>query len=164
MPTIQSNYDGASLYYRHYIPQTSAPSFRYIDKDADNHPTNPALVFSAAWPFSGAMYDHLVPTLTEPHRYPCILPDRRGFGKSEWSGPAGLQHHRIDYGTFAQELRRIIHEICQRADRECAMFVAVGTSMACGEIIEMLSNDDAGDLTLACNGIILICSSPPIPM
>ncbi|KAK4551913.1 hypothetical protein LTR86_010814 [Recurvomyces mirabilis] len=164
MPTIQSKYDGASLFYRQYVPQSSAPSFRHLNGDAANHHTRPTLVFSAAWPFSGAMYDHLIPTLTESYRYSCIVPDRRGFGQSEWSGPAGSDNYRIDYGTFAQDLRQIIQDTCQRAGRTNATFVAVGTSMGCGEIIEMLSNDDAGDVTSMCKGIVLICSSLPIPM
>lgn len=158
MPFTESPYDGASLYYRQYVPQTSAPSFR---GSTSTDTPKPTLVFTAAWPFSRKMYDHLITTLVETYRYPCILPDRRGFGHSEWSGPAAFHKHAIDYNVFAQDLHHIIDK-CDGVKEHG--FVAIGTSMGCGEIIHTLFNDSTGTLMSLCKGITFICPSLPLPM
>lgn len=158
MPFTRSIYDGASLYYRHYVPQTSVPSFRCSTLD---NSSRPSLVFSAAWPFSGSQYDHLITTLSETHRYPCVLADRRGYGLREWSGPATSQKHAIDYDTYAQDLHQVIDTCGVVQD---SGFVAIGTSMGCGEILHALFNDNSGALTKGCRGLIFICPSLPVPM
>lgn len=158
MPFTQSPYDGASLHYRRYVPQTSAPSFR---ASAVESTSRPSLVFSAAWPFNSHQYDHLMTTLSEAHRYPCVLADRRGYGSSDWSGPDAFQKHEIGYDTFALDLRHVINTSGVAED---AGFVAIGTSMGCGEIIHALTHDTSGTLMKGCRGLIFICPSLPVPL
>ncbi|CRG82946.1 hypothetical protein PISL3812_00293 [Talaromyces islandicus] len=164
MPYVNSKYDGAMLYYRNYAPQVSPLCF-HIDDSGHKKPNNPALVFSAGWPFSSHMYDDLAIRLCESHRYQCLLPDRRGFGKSEWSGPDSATKSSIDYSVFADDLGHIINSAeFSSSSNEDKDFVAIGTSLGCGEIVQMILDDPTGSLGRRCKGLIFICSSLPIPM
>ena len=52
--------------------------------------------------------------------------DRRGFGKSEWSGRGGLE---VTYETFANDTVHIMQEA------QVEEFVFVAASMGCGESV-----------------------------
>lgn len=58
MPFLNSNHDGASLFYRDYIPTTIPPPFKPVEGAETSD--KPALVFSHGWPMSSRMYDHLM--------------------------------------------------------------------------------------------------------
>jgi non-heme chloroperoxidase len=76
MPKHLSSTDVTELFYRYYRP-TITPTPYVETKER-------TLVFLHQWPLSSRMYDPLLTTLSESHRYPCIAPDRRGFGNSDW--------------------------------------------------------------------------------
>ena len=67
--------------------------------------------------------------LCESHRIRCIALDRRGFGKSEWTGSGRVQISETTYETFAEDT---IHTIEQLALEK---FVFVAASMGCGETL-----------------------------
>ncbi|QKX63988.1 uncharacterized protein TRUGW13939_11161 [Talaromyces rugulosus] len=165
MPYVKSKYDGAMLSYRNYVPQLSPLGFRIDDTTtSQTKPNNhkPALVFSAGWPFSSHMYNVIATPLCESYRYQCILPDRRGFGKSEWSGPDSATKSSIDYSVFADDLGHIV-DSAEFASGQGG-FVGIGTSLGCGEIVQMIINDSTGALGRRCKGLVFLCSSLPIPM
>lgn len=77
---------------------------------------------------SSLMYDHLMLPLCETHRIRCIGIDRRGFGKSHWSGP-NAKPAEITYETFAEDTIHIIKHL------KLEDFVFVAASMGCGETV-----------------------------
>lgn len=114
------------------------------------------------------MYDDVAIRLCESHRYQCILPDRRGYGKSEWSGPASASKSGINYSVFADDLGHIISSAefssKQNEKEGGGEFVGIGTSLGCGELVQMILDDSTGALGRRCKGLIFLCSSLPIPM
>lgn len=75
------------------------------------------------------MYDHLMVPLCETYRIRCVGIDRRGFGKSDWSGPGRSPKACITYETFADDMIQIV------AHLEVEEFVFVAASMGCGETV-----------------------------
>lgn len=67
--------------------------------------------------------------LCESHRVRCVAVDRRGFGKSDWSGAPHSVAASINYGTFAKDTIHVLEEL----DLEEIVFVAA--SMGCGETL-----------------------------
>lgn len=108
------------------------------------------------------MYDDIATRLCESHLYQCILPDRRGYGKSEWSGSTSASQSSIDYSVFADDLSHIVSS-AEFVSRE-GEFIGIGTSLGCGEIVQMILDDPTGSLGRRCKGLIFLCSSLPIPM
>lgn len=151
MPYTTSRSDGASLYYRDYRPSRNAPFKPHASRETASKPT---LVFTAAWPFSSQMYDHVALPLCESYGFRCILIDRRGFGKSEWSGS---KPHEISYETFADDLAQVL-ETSGVGDS----FVGIGASLGCGEFLMML--DRHPSLKSNCKGLVFLGPSLPIPM
>lgn len=161
MPYVKSKYDGARLFYRNYVPQLSPLSFSIDATTGSQAKDNkPALVFSAGWPFSSHMYNDIAIPLCETYRYQCILPDRRGYGKSEWSGFGSAS---IDYSVFTDDLGHIIKS-AGFDPAEGKEFVGIGTSLGCGELVKAILDDSTGSLGRRCKGLIFLCSSLPIPM
>lgn len=153
MPFVASLHDGAQLYYRDYVPATSPQPFLPI---TESQATTP-LIFTSAWPFPSHMYDNLFPELVESHRFRCILPDRRGYGKSEWSGPA--LSTTIDYGVFASDLVQIVKSALPSPEQH---FYSIGSSLGCGEWLLAFRSDP--ELLKRCKGLVFIGSSLPIPL
>ena len=156
MPFVPSKADGAILFYRDYRPSFKARTF--LPTDARNATEKPALVFTAAWPFSSKMYDHLMLPLCESYGFRCVAIDRRGFGKSEWSGPTQPEQD-IDYDTFADDLGQLL-ETCGVSGE--GGFVGIGASLGCGELL--LSLGKQRKLLAACRGLVFLGPSLPIPM
>lgn len=69
-------------------------------------------------------------SLCETYRFRCIAPDRRGFGKSEWSGPDAITLKDIDYDVFADDTTHLISSVLKLES-----FVLVGSSMGAGETL-----------------------------
>jgi non-heme chloroperoxidase len=67
--------------------------------------------------------------LCETHRIRCVAVDRRGFGKSEWSGTPGSSITETNYDTFAKDTAQVLEEL----DLKKIIFVAA--SMGCGETL-----------------------------
>jgi len=83
MPSFTSPVDGTTLFYRYYDPD---PAIVEVES-AKTQPVT--LIFLHGWPMSSRMFDQLLVPLCETHRYRCIAPDRRGFGKSDVSSSLG---------------------------------------------------------------------------
>jgi non-heme chloroperoxidase len=73
------------------------------------------------------MFDHLMVPLCETYRIRCVASDRRGFGKSDWSGSSGKG--AITYETFADDTIHMVQSL------ELGDFVFVAASMGCGETV-----------------------------
>ncbi|KAM5361174.1 hypothetical protein ACJZ2D_013256 [Fusarium nematophilum] len=121
MPRYTSSFDGACLFYRDFKPATQPPPFR-ANHDTDES-QRPALVFLHQWPLSSRMYDPLLLNLCESHRFRCIAIDRRGFGKSDWTGPDGGD---VDYRVLASDVVDLLDRI------EPGPLIFVAASMGTG--------------------------------
>lgn len=85
------------------------------------------VVLMHGWPLTGDTFDDLAIKLVEAGKR-CIIPDRRGFGRSDqpWSG--------YDYDTFADDVAAVLE------DAGVAQPVAIaGFSMGGGEVARFLS-------------------------
>lgn len=154
MPYVHSKVDAAQLFYIDYRPSQSH-IFRPKDTSREAN-KNKALFFIHGWPMSSRMYEHLILPLTQTHGVRCIASDRRGFGKSEWSG---TKTHEVFYDTFAQDTLTIIKSIA-----DLGPFTFVAASMGCGEsllVYELLKVEGLEDLV---EGFIWMGPSLPYPM
>lgn len=121
MPTFASPSDSTNLYYRTYTPSPGGPV----------QPVT--LVFLHGWPMSSRMWEHLLLPLVETHRFRCVAPDRRGFGRSDWkTGKAG----QIGWDVFVGDLVGLLKEI------DVGDFVFVGSSMGCTESLLAYQGSD----------------------
>ncbi|KAJ9611732.1 hypothetical protein H2200_004916 [Cladophialophora chaetospira] len=164
MPYITSAHDGARLFYRDYIPASSPSAFmpQPQSEGESDYTKKPVLVFTAAWPFSSAMWDHLLVPLVEIYRCRCIAPDRRGYGRSEWNGPDASKAAMINYDTFASDLVQILDAAKVSEGATSPGFIGIGASMGGGELLMALSASTK--LRDSCKGLIFIGSSLPIPL
>lgn len=120
MPYLSSPVDGARLFYRDWRPLSVSKTATTPDPVA-----TPALVFLHGWPMSSLMFEQLMLPLCEYHNLRCIGIDRRGFGKSDWTGRQTSDE--ITYDTFATDVAFVIETI------GLTSFVLLGASMGCGE-------------------------------
>lgn len=154
MPYLNSPEDGASLFYTDYRT-TGYLAFRPNDEAISKNKST-TLFFIHGWPMSGRMYDHLMVPLSQTYGIRCIASDRRGFGKSEWTGS---KHIKITYETFARDTLAIVKSI-----PDLGSFVFVGSSMGCGEILlvyELMKQEGLENLV---KGFIWMGPSLPYPM
>lgn len=103
------------------------------------------VVLLHGWPLTGDTFDDLAIKLVEAGKR-CIIPDRRGFGRSDqpWNG--------YDYDTFSDDVVAILE------DANIAQPVALaGFSMGGGEVARFLSKQGKGRVSAA----ILISSVVP---
>ena len=126
MPRFTSKIDGAQLFYRDYEPATEPKAHRLVAEYEGTKKS--ALVFLHGNPLSSFMFECLMVPLCESYRFRCVAPDRRGFGRSDWSGPrrnvAGTT-----FKTFAQDVADLVESL------ELGPFVFVTSSMGGGESI-----------------------------
>ncbi|MCW3796810.1 alpha/beta hydrolase [Sphingomonas sp. BN140010] len=95
------------------------------------------VVLLHGWPLTGDTFDDLAIKLVEAGKR-CIIPDRRGFGRSEqpWDG--------YDYDTFADDVVAILE------DANISQPVAlVGFSMGGGEVARLVSRQGKGRISAA---------------
>lgn len=154
MPFIQSPQDGATLFYTHHRP-ASALVFR-PDEVRINNNKNRAIFFIHGWPMSSRMYQHLYLPLSQTYGIQCIAPDRRGFGRSEWSGPRDVP---IQFETFAEDTVAIIKSI-----PELTSLTLVCASMGCGESILVYELLKAEGLEKLVKNMIWLGPSLPHPV
>ena len=85
------------------------------------------VVLMHGWPLTGDTFDDLAIKLVEAGKR-CIVPDRRGFGRSDqpWNG--------YDYDTFADDVAAVLEEA-----RIAQPVALVGFSMGGGEVARFLS-------------------------
>jgi hypothetical protein len=125
MPRYTSPFDGAQLFYRDFVPAKNPPPFNVTDGAEVGG--KPALVFLHQWPLSSRMYDPLLVSLCESHRFRCIAVDRRGFGQSDWSGPE--RKGDSDYSVLARDVVGLLEKI------KPGPFVFIAASMGTGETV-----------------------------
>jgi non-heme chloroperoxidase len=125
MPYTTSPIDGAQLFYKDYRPTTFPVPFQPEVEGT----LEVSLVFLHGWPMSSAMWEHLMLPLCESHRIRGVAVDRRGFGKSEWSGTPRSSATEITYSTFAKDTIHVLEKL------DLKKFVFVAASMGCGETL-----------------------------
>jgi non-heme chloroperoxidase len=170
MPSIISPVDGARLFYTDYrpsatgSPESASPAFSPADVKPSTLPQDFTLVFLHGWPFSSEMYTHLTLPLSQNHQIRCIAPDRRGFGKSQWTGPNDAGE--ITYETFARDTVAILDAANITGD-----WAWVAASMGPGESVlaqEILDQAGSGSklqkLGAACKGFLWLGPSLPYPL
>jgi pimeloyl-ACP methyl ester carboxylesterase len=103
------------------------------------------VVLLHGWPLTGDTFDDLAIKLVEAGKR-CIIPDRRGFGRSDqpWNG--------YDYDTFADDVAAILDEA--KIQQPVAL---AGFSMGGGEVARFLSKQGSRRVSTA----ILISSVVP---
>lgn len=95
------------------------------------------VVLLHGWPLSGDTFDDLAIKLVEAGKR-CIIPDRRGFGRSDqpWDG--------YDYDTFADDVAAILEDA--KVQQSVAL---VGFSMGGGEVARFTSKQGRGRVSAA---------------
>lgn len=96
----------------------------------------PALVFIHGWPLSGAMWEYQIVPLVEAG-FRCITIDRRGFGRS------GKPATGYDFKTMGADVAGLIDHL------DLQDVTLVGFSMGGGEVIEVLTRHNTGNVTKA---------------
>jgi pimeloyl-ACP methyl ester carboxylesterase len=124
MPRHSSSVDGAELFYHYYTPEGRPAPFAGEPASAAKSLT---LVLLHQWTLTSRMYDSIILGLCETHGYNVIAPDRRGFGKSDWSGPRSTAP--IGYKELGQDLSGLLEKI------QPGPFVFVASSMSTGEAL-----------------------------
>lgn len=106
------------------------------------------------------MWTRQILPLVESHGVRCIAPDRRGFGRSEWSGPNSSKGE-ITYETFAADTAALLRSV-----EGLIGFIFVCSSMGAGESLlvhELLTADDTKEAP-RCKGFIWLAPSLPFPL
>jgi pimeloyl-ACP methyl ester carboxylesterase len=95
------------------------------------------VVLLHGWPLTGDTFDDLAIQLVDAGKR-CIIPDRRGFGRSDqpWNG--------YDYDTFADDVAAILEDA--GINQSVAL---VGFSMGGGEVARFLSKQGRGRVSAA---------------
>jgi pimeloyl-ACP methyl ester carboxylesterase len=95
------------------------------------------VVLLHGWPLSGDTFDDLAIKLVEAGKR-CIIPDRRGFGRSDqpWDG--------YDYDTFADDVAAVLEDA--KVQQSVAL---VGFSMGGGEVARFTSKQGRGRVSAA---------------
>ncbi|KAI1028543.1 hypothetical protein LB503_002768 [Fusarium chuoi] len=150
MPRYSSSVDGAELFYRYYAPEGRPPA---LATELPLAAKSLTLVLLHQWPLSSRMYDPILLPLCETHGYRVIAPDRRGFGKSEWSGHDPTVP--IGYKELAQDLSGLLEKI------QPGPFVFVATSMSTGEALMAYLNSSY--IQENCQGMLWISTCLPYP-
>ena len=102
--------DKVSLFYKDWGPRGGSP-----------------VVLLHGWPLTGDTFDDAAVALAEAGKR-CIVPDRRGFGRSDqpWDG--------YDYDTFADDVAAVLEDA-----RIAEPVALVGFSMGGGEVARFVS-------------------------
>jgi pimeloyl-ACP methyl ester carboxylesterase len=132
MPRHSSSIDNADLFYRYYTPARRPPPFDA--KDQSQAAKEITLVFLHQWPLSSRMYDSILLSLCETHRFRVIAPDRRGFGKSEWTG--NVVGDGVGYEELGDDVAHLLEKL------QPGPFVFVATSMGTGEALLAYTKHD----------------------
>ncbi|KAJ3453825.1 hypothetical protein MRS44_018457 [Fusarium solani] len=150
MPRHSSSVDGAELFYHYYTPEGRPAPLAGEPASAAKSLT---LVLLHQWPLTSRMYDSIILGLCETHGYNVIAPDRRGFGKSDWSGPQSTA--AIGYKELGQDLSGLLEKI------QPGPFVFVASSMSTGEAL--LAYLDSPYVQENCQGMLWISTCLPYP-
>ncbi|KAG5658695.1 hypothetical protein KAF25_010876 [Fusarium avenaceum] len=150
MPRYSSLVDGAELFYHYYTPEGRPAPLTGEPASAARSLT---LVLLHQWPLTSRMYDSIILGLCETHGYNVIAPDRRGFGKSDWSGPQSTA--AIGYKELGQDVSGLLEKI------RPGPFVFIASSMSTGEAL--LAYLDSPYVQENCQGMLWISTSLPYP-
>ncbi|KAK3901714.1 hypothetical protein C8A05DRAFT_44698 [Staphylotrichum tortipilum] len=153
MPTFTSPTDGATLFYRLYIPSSSP------HKPASSLPVQPlTLVFLHGWPMSSRMFDQLIVPLVETHRFRVVAPDRRGFGLSrDWAMPETPNGGEVTFDTFVGDAVALLEDVLGKIG--AAPFVFVAASMGSSESV--LARVGSAFLREWCRGFVWMGPNMP---
>ncbi|KAK3296420.1 Alpha/Beta hydrolase protein [Chaetomium fimeti] len=151
MAIFRTETDGASLFYRYYIP--SSTPHRPAATIAQQPLT---LVFLHGWPMSSRMFDQLIVPLVETHRFPVIAPDRRGFGNSDWTTPTTGE---VTFETFVRDAVALLENVMKPNP---GPFVFVAASM--GSVESVLARAASGFLREHCKGFVWLGPNMPCPV
>ncbi|EAQ88808.1 hypothetical protein CHGG_05427 [Chaetomium globosum CBS 148.51] len=150
MGIFRTDTDGASLFYRYYIPSSSP------HRPATTTARQPlTLVFLHGWPMSSRMFDQLIVPLVETHRFPVIAPDRRGFGNSDWTTP---RTGEVVFETFVQDAAALLEHVMRPNP---GPFVFVAASM--GSVESVLARAASPFLREHCKGFVWMGPNMPYP-
>ena len=105
---------------------------------------------------SSEMFTHLLLPLCEDHHIRCIASDRRGFGKSAFTGSRPIEGGPT-YDTFAADTIELI------AASKVDDFVFVAASMGCGESLLAYHQSDHA-MKKRCKGFVWLGPSLPYPL
>ena len=105
---------------------------------------------------SSEMFTHLLLPLCEDHHIRCIAPDRRGFGKSAFTGSQPIEGGPI-YDTFAEDTLEVL------AVAGVGDVVFVAASMGCGESLLAYHRMDHA-MKERCKGFVWLDPSLPYPL
>ncbi|KAI6762429.1 hypothetical protein HG530_008409 [Fusarium avenaceum] len=150
MPRYSSSVDGAELFYRYYTPEGRSPA---LTTEVPLPAKSLTVVLLHQWPLSSRMYDSILLSLCETHGYRVIAPDRRGFGKSEWTGHDPTAP--IDYKELGKDLSGLLERI------QPGPFVFVAASMSTGEALMAYLNSPY--IQENCLGMMWISTCLPYP-
>lgn len=103
------------------------------------------------------MWTRQILPLLESHGIRCIAPDRRGFGRSEWTG--ARRDEDVTYDTFAEDTAALLQSLPGLDG-----FVFVGASMGCGESVLVQRRLHAAGLGDRCKGFVWLAPSLPFPL
>lgn len=92
----------------------------------EDYGTGPIIVFVASWTLAASMWEHQVHFFTD-HGYRCVLPERRGHGRSDRPATG------YDLDTMADDL----HTLLQHLDLD--RITLVGSSAGAGEVARYLA-------------------------
>ncbi|KAL2131975.1 hypothetical protein VTI74DRAFT_4376 [Chaetomium olivicolor] len=152
MGIFRTEVDGASLFYRYYLPSNSSPH-RPSPAGLSRQPLT--LVFLHGWPMSSRMFDQMIVPLVETHRFPVIAPDRRGFGNSDWTTPLTGE---VTYDTFVADVVALLERVLLK---ESNPFVFVAASLGSPESV--LAHAKSGLVRANCKGFVWIGPNMPYP-
>ncbi|KAH6695697.1 Alpha/Beta hydrolase protein [Plectosphaerella plurivora] len=152
MPHYKSPVDGTTLFYRSYGPESRPHPFE--GKKPSIAAQKVTLVFLHQWPLSSRMYDSIILSLCETHRFRIVAPDRRGFGKSEWNKTYS------EGGTGYKELGQDVTGLLEHL--QIGPFVFVAASMGTGEALSAYSSSTY--VQENCRGMIWISTCLPYPV
>jgi non-heme chloroperoxidase len=147
MPIFSSPIDSTQLYYRYYVPDNIAY------KPQSMTTQSLSVVFLHGWPMSSRMYDQYFATLCETYRFPCLAPDRRGFGNSDWSSATTHKIGGVTFDVLTADLIGLLEHLT------IGDFIFVAASMGASESILAYQSSDL--VKQHCKGFVWIGPNMP---
>ncbi|OZJ02824.1 hypothetical protein BZG36_04345 [Bifiguratus adelaidae] len=130
MPFITAQ-DGTKLFYRDW-----------------GHKDGQPVILQHGWPFNSVQWEQVAADLLQDQHVRLIMPDRRGFGRSDDPG------HGFNLDTFVEDLHTLLTSLHLSKSA-----ILVGNSMGGAEAVKYANCYGTQDIA----GIVLVASSVPCP-